>query len=62
MKAIYDAKSANLAHAEEQQTRQWEQAEKNRSLKMTNPKKKQIAWRNLFPKPTYSPEIESMVW
>ena len=62
MKAIFDEASANDAHAENKQVQQWEQSEKNRILKMTNPQKKQIAWRNLFPKPTYSPEIEAMVY
>lgn len=62
MKAIYDEASANEVHREEQGIKEWERAEKNRILGMSNVQKKQLAWNALFPQPIYSEEINSMVF
>lgn len=62
MKAIFDETSANDVHAENQQVQAWEQSEKNRILKMTSPQKKQLAWKELFPKLICSKELDGTVW
>ena len=62
MKAIYDEDTANTVHKENMAYSIYEKEERNRILAMTNPKRKQEAWKALFPKPTYSPEIESVVY
>ncbi len=62
MKAIYDEDTANTVHRENMAYSIYEKEERNRILAMTNPKRKQEAWSILFPKTTYSPEIEAMVW
>lgn len=50
MKQIYDEDSANAVAKENQQQREWEQSERNRILRMSNPKRKQEAWSKLYPK------------
>ena len=62
MTAIFDEDSANLAHTENQQVQEWYQSEKKRILKMTNPQKKQLAWKELFPKLICSKELDGTVW
>lgn len=62
MRQIFDEDSANLAYQEEQAQRAWEREEKNRILNMTNVQKKQSLWNRLFPQPTYSEEVNSMVF
>ena len=62
MKAINTEDDANTVHQENMAYSIYEKEERNRRLAMTNPQKKQIAWKSLFPKTTYSPEIEAMVY
>lgn len=62
MKAIFDEDSANAVHFENQREAHEIRERRNQILAMTNPQKKQLAWKSVFGKPTYSPEIESMVW
>lgn len=62
MKAINTEDDANTVHQENMAYSIYEKEERNRILAMTNPQKKQIAWKALFPKPTYSDEINSMVF
>lgn len=48
----------NLVAKENQQQREWEQSERNRILRMTSPKRKQIEWNHLYPKL----QADDMVW
>jgi len=49
MQAIFDEKSANTYHFEEQAYKKWEREEKNRILSMTDTRRKQQAWKHFFP-------------
>ena len=62
MKAIFDEASANEVYREDQAQRTAEREEKNRILAMSNVQKKQALWNRLFPQPTYSEEVNSMVF
>ena len=57
-----DIDTLNQISREERGYREWEREQKNRILSMSNVQKKQLAWNDLFPKPTYSKKIESMVF
>jgi hypothetical protein len=52
----------NTVHQENMAYSIYEKEERNRILAMTSPKRKQEAWSILFPKQTYSPEIETMIF
>lgn len=59
---MFDIDTCNQICREEQAQRAWEREQKNRILNMTNVQKKQLLWSRLFPQPTYSEEINSMVF
>lgn len=50
MKQIHDENSANDVYAENKQEREEVNEKKNSILRMSNTKKKQEAWSELFPK------------
>lgn len=52
----------NQINREAYQYSKWEREEKNRILSMNNVQRKQTLWNQLFPQPTYSDEINSMVF
>lgn len=52
--SMYAPEYYNDLTAEERGYKKWEQEEKNRILKMHDYKKKQEAWKNLFPVMTLS--------
>lgn len=60
---IFDEDSAREAKADDTPVRNWEQEQHNKILSPNFPsRRKQSAWSYVFPKPTYSVEIENMVW
>jgi hypothetical protein len=57
-----DYDTLNTIHHEERGYQEWVRERKNQILSMTNVVKKQAEWNKLFPQPTYSKEINSMVF
>ena len=57
-----DIDTLNQISREERGYREWEREQKNRILSMSNVQKKQVLWRELFPQPIYSEEINNMVF
>lgn len=47
---MFDIDTLHQIKAEDMQVRKWENSERNRILRMTNPKRKQEEWNKLFPK------------
>lgn len=53
-----DSDYYNLVAKENQMQREWEKEERNRILRMSNPKRKQVEWCKLYPKLL----ADNMVW
>lgn len=47
---MFDIDTLNQINKEDRAYKQWEQEERSRILSMSNEKRKQAAWRKLFPK------------
>ena len=47
---MFDIDTLKVMSLENQQQRDWEKSERNRILRMSNQKKKQIEWNGLYPK------------
>lgn len=47
---MFDIDTYNQINKEESAYKKWEWSERNRILRMSNPKRKQVAWNKLYPK------------
>jgi len=59
---MIDADTVNEINSENYQYSKWEREQKNIILGMSNVARKQTLWTQLFPRPTYSEEINNMVF
>ena len=59
---MFDIDTINEIGREEQIYNAWVREEKNRILKISNSQRKQTEWSKLFAQPTYSEEINNMIF
>ena len=62
MSYLYDEDEANIYNSEVYAEVKWEREKKNEILAMADSQKKQVKWNQLFATPTYSDEINNMVF